>query len=177
MDRRLFLSLAAMLPAGMTLAQDAAPVFTFPSIDGGELSSADWRGHPVLIVNTASLCGFAGQLREMQALHEEYGPRGLIVLAVPSDDFNQELENGKAVSEYCTMEFGITLPMTDILHVARGDVHPLFAWARQQTGFVPTWNFNKVLLDPQGRIAGTWGSMTKPGAAPIIDAFTPWLTA
>ncbi len=177
MDRRLFLSLAAILPVGIARAQDAAPVFTFPSIDGGNLSTADWRGRPVLVVNTASLCGFAGQLRDMQALHEEFGPRGLIVLAVPSDDFNQELENGKAVSEYCTMEFGITLPMTDILHVARGDVHPLYAWARQETGFVPRWNFNKLLLDPQGRIAGTWGSMTKPGASAIVDIFTPWLPA
>lgn len=177
MDRRLFLSIAAMLPAGMALAQDGPPVFTFPSIDGGDLSSADWRGRPVLVVNTASLCGFAGQLRDMQALHEEYGPRGLVVLAVPSDDFNQELENGKAVSEYCTLEFGITLPMTDILHVARGDVHPLYAWAREQTGFVPKWNFAKLLLDPQGRIAGSWGSMTKPGAPQIVQAFSPWLTA
>lgn len=177
MDRRAFLTLAAALTAAPLRAQPPAPVFTFPSIDGGVLSTADWRGRPVLIVNTASLCGFAGQLRDMQALHEEYGPRGLVVLAVPSDDFNQELENGKAVSEYCTMEYGITLPMTDILHVARGETHPLYDWARQQTGFVPAWNFHKLLLDPQGQIAGSWGPMTKPGAAAIVDLFTPWLPA
>lgn len=95
MRRRLFLTLATVLPALVTGLRPrrargggAVPDFTFPSIDGGELRTADWRGKPVLVVNTASLCGFAGQLREMQAMHETYGPRGLVVLAVPSNDFD-----------------------------------------------------------------------------------------
>lgn len=183
MDRRLFLSFATMLSAfaaGVTTRRAEAapaPTFTFPSIDGGNLDSAEWRGRPVLVVNTASLCGFSGQLRDMQALHEEYGPRGLVVLAVPSDDFNQELASGKEVSEYCQLEYGITLPMTDILHVAKGEVHPFFAWVRQQTGFVPKWNFSKVLLGPDGQILGSWGSFTKPGSPQIETAFAPHLGA
>lgn len=179
MKRRLFLSLATVISA-MGLASVAsraadAPAFRFPSIDGGEYDMADWRGKPVLVVNTASLCGFAGQLTDMQALHDAYGDRGLVVLAVPSDDFNQELASGKEVSEYCQMEYGITLPMTDILHVAQGEVHPFYAWVRQQTGFVPKWNFNKVLIGPDGAILGSWGSFTKPGGPQISALFEPYL--
>ena len=178
MKRRLFLSLATALPAlglGRARAQDA-PSFTFPSVDGGEYDTADWRGRPVLVVNTASLCGFAGQLADMQAVHDTYGPRGLVVLAVPSDDFNQELASGAEAKDYCELQYGMTLPMTDILHVAEGDVHPFYAWLREQTGFVPQWNFNKVLLDPQGRVLGTWGSFVKPGGRQIIGAAQPYLS-
>ncbi|TGN56079.1 glutathione peroxidase [Paracoccus liaowanqingii] len=177
MKRRVFLSLATAISAlGLTPARaEGAPRFTFPSIDGGAYDTADWRGRPVLVVNTASLCGFSGQLRDMQALHDSHGPRGLVVLAVPSDDFNQELASAQEVSEYCQMEYGITLPMTDILHVAKGDVHPFYAWLRQETGFVPKWNFNKVLLGPQGEVLGQWGSFTSPGARQILQAADPFL--
>lgn len=188
MHRRLFLTLATTVSAAFGLAAAAvgprrahaagpAPTFSFPSIDGGTLNTADWRGKPVLIVNTASLCGFTGQLRDMQALHDSHGSRGLVVLAVPSNDFDQELDDAAKVKEFCTLEYGITLPMTDIIHVAKGTVHPFYAWAREQTGFVPKWNFNKVLLGPDGRIIGTWGSFTKPGGQAIRQAFAPHLTA
>ena len=183
MHRRLFLTIATSVstliagigPSGLAAAE--APDFSFPSIDGGTLNTGEWRGKPVLVVNTASLCGFAGQLRDMQAMHEEYGSEGLIVLAVPSNDFNQELDDSKKVKEYCTLEYGITLPMTDIVPVAKGAVHPFYAWVRQQTGFVPKWNFNKVLLGPDGQILGTWGSFTKPDAKPIHQAFAPYLAS
>lgn len=181
MRRRLFLSLATAISAlGLAPATSRAadaPVFNFPSIDGGDYDTEKWRGKPVLVVNTASLCGFSGQLTDMQALHEEFSDRGLVVLAVPSDDFNQELASGKEVSEYCQMEYGITLPMTDILPVAKGDVHPFYAWVRQQTGFVPKWNFNKVLIGPDGEILGSWGSYTKPNGPQISVLFTPYLDA
>lgn len=180
MKRRVFLSLATAISAlglAPARAQGPAPSFTFPSIDGGEYDTADWRGRPVLVVNTASLCGFSGQLRDMQALHETHEGRGLVVLAVPSSDFRQELATGKEVSEYCQLEYGITLPMTDILPVAKGEVHPFYAWVRQQTGFVPQWNFNKVLLGPDGQLLGTWGSFIKPGGRQIMGAVAPYLSA
>lgn len=177
MKRRVFLSIAAALPAlGLSRARaQAAPVFSFPSVDGGTYDTAAWRGQPVLVVNTASLCGFAGQLADMQAVHDDYGPRGLVVLAVPSDDFNQELASGAEAKDYCELQYGLTLPMTDILPVARGEVHPFYAWVRQETGFVPKWNFNKVLLGPEGQILGSWGSFVKPGGRQIMGALSPYL--
>lgn len=177
MDRRHFLGSATVATLlGSRAAAADQPSFTFPSIDGGRLRTADWRGKPVLVVNTASLCGFSGQLRDMQQLHDTEGRKGLVVLAVPSNDFNQELDDAKKVKEYCTVEYGITLPMTDILHVAKGDVHPFYRWVKDQTGFAPNWNFNKVLLAPDGRIIGTWRSFAKPGGAGIRQAFAPYLS-
>ena len=138
-----------------------APAFSFPSIDGGSYSTAEWRGKPVLVVNTASLCGFTPQYENLQDLADRYEGRA-VVLAVPSDDFNQELASDAEVKEFCELNYNITLPMTTIEHVAKGAVHPFYAWVRQQTGFVPGWNFNKVLIAPDGSIAGTFGAPVKP---------------
>lgn len=135
--------------------------FRFSSIDGGTIDLADWRGKPVLVVNTASLCGYAGQFDALQALHDRYGDQALI-LAVPSDDFNQELGDEAAVKEYCALTFDLTLPMTEITHVKGAEAHPFYAWVRQEKGFVPGWNFNKVLIAPDGSIAGTFGAPVKP---------------
>ena len=135
--------------------------FRFASIDGGTIDLDNWRGKPVLVVNTASLCGFAGQFDALQALHDRLGDRALI-LAVPSDDFNQELVDEAAVKEYCALTFDLTLPMTEITHVKGAEAHPFYAWLQAETGFVPGWNFNKVLIAPDGSIAGTFGAPVKP---------------
>jgi glutathione peroxidase len=156
-----FLAALAALPA---LAGDG---FRFASIDGGEIDLADWRGKPVLVVNTASLCGYAGQFDGLQALHERFGPEGVLILAVPSDDFDQELASEAEVKEFCAMTFDLTLPMTEITPVKGASAHPFYAWVRDQTGFVPRWNFNKVLIAPDGSVAATFGSKTKPESAAI----------
>ena len=150
--------LAMIVAACPALAADR---FRFASIDGGEIDLAAWSGKPILVVNTASLCGFADQFGDLQDLHERFDGRALI-LAVPSDDFNQELATEAEVKEYCTMTFDITLPMTEITSVRGAGAHPFYAWVRDQTGFVPGWNFNKVLIGPDGRIEGTFGSAVAP---------------
>ena len=148
------------------VAAQAAESFRFPSIDGGDIVLDDWRGKPILVVNTASLCGYAGQFTELEALHERFGDRALI-LAVPSDDFNQELADEAAVKEYCALTFDITLPMTEITPVRGKSAHPFYRWVAAETGFVPRWNFNKVLIGPDGRIAGTFGARVKPDSPAI----------
>jgi glutathione peroxidase len=139
----------------------AADGFRFASIDGGSIDLDDWRGKPVLVVNTASLCGFAGQFDALQDLHDQYGDRALI-LAVPSNDFDQELADEASVKEYCAVTFDLTLPMTEITHVKGAGAHPFYTWVRAETGFVPGWNFNKVLIAPDGSIAGTFGAPVPP---------------
>ena len=142
--------------------------FRFASIDGGEIDLGDWKGKPVLVVNTASLCGFAGQFDGLQALHERFGPLGALILAVPSDDFNQELADEAAVKEYCAMTFDLTLPMTEITPVTGPAAHPFYAWVRSEADFVPGWNFNKVLIAPDGSIAATFGSGVEPESKAIV---------
>ncbi len=165
--RHLVALLAVLLTAAA--AQAAEPAFRFPSIDGGEINLADWRGSPVLVVNTASLCGFAGQFDTLQTLQDRYGPEGLHVLAVPSDDFNQELADAGAVKEFCAMNFDLTLPMTDITRVRGEGAHPFYVWLAETSGFVPRWNFNKVLLGPDGQVVATWGASADPLSPGITE--------
>jgi glutathione peroxidase len=153
-------AVAGLTATGVPLL--AAERFTFASIDGGKIDLSDYAGKPVLVVNTASLCGFADQFDGLQALHERFGPEGVLVLAVPSDDFNQELADEAAVKEYCALTFDLTLPMTEITPVRGQAAHPFYAWVREETGFAPRWNFNKVLLAPDGSIDATFGSGVEP---------------
>ncbi len=151
----------------------AGPVwagFSFASIDGGTLDLDDWKGKPVLVVNTASLCGFAPQFDELQALQDRYGGRGLVVLAVPSNDFRQELGSDAEVREYCATTFDLTLPMTAISHVRGPEAHPFYQWVKAEQGFEPGWNFNKILIGPEGEVAGIWGTTVSPSGEAITGA-------
>jgi glutathione peroxidase len=147
----------------------------FSNIDGGTLRLSDWAGQPVLVVNTASQCGFTYQYDGLQALYDRYKARGLVVLAVPSDDFNQELGSAQAVKEFCEISFGLDLPMTDITHVKGPQAHQFYKAVLAETGFAPRWNFNKVLIGPDGSVVATWGSSTKPESRAIVDAIKPLL--
>lgn len=163
----------------LLLALPAAALdrFTFASIDGGHHDSADWAGRPVLVVNTASLCAFTPQYDGLQALHDRYGERGLIVLAVPSDDFRQELGSEAEVRDFCALQFDLTLPMTAIMRVRGPDAHPFYRWLAQEHGVVPSWNFNKVLIAPDGSVAGSWGAATRPLSPRITDPIEKLLKA
>ena len=105
--------------------------FQFDSIDWCTMSMSDWRGQPVLVVNTDSQCGFTYQYEALQQLHETYRDKGLVVLAVPSDDFNQELSDAAAVKDFCTVNFGLDVPMTTITKVSGDEAHPFFRWFKQ----------------------------------------------
>lgn len=162
----------AVAPAALP----AAPLTgTFPSIDGGTLSIEDWRGQPVLVVNTASRCGFTKQYDDLQALYDRFRDRGLVVLAVPSGDFRQELATNEEVKDFCELTFGLDIPMTEITSVRGDSAHPFFAAVRDATGFEPAWNFTKILVGPDGEVAGMWGSVTNPQAPTIVNAIEPLL--
>lgn len=158
------MSLAGAAHGGEALA------VPFASIDGGTLSVSDWAGRPVLVANTASMCGFTDQYAGLQRLYDTYRDAGLVVLAVPSDDFSQELDSAEEVKEFCAVNFNLTLPMTDITQVKGADAHPFFAWVRAETGWQPKWNFNKVLIGADGAVLGTWGSGADPMGPSIRGA-------
>ncbi|MEM9247577.1 MAG: glutathione peroxidase, partial [Pseudomonadota bacterium] len=135
MTRRALLGAGALLGlasfcAGHARADSPAQSlgFTFPSIDGGTLALGDWLGRPVLVVNTASRCGFTRQYEALQALYDRYRADGLIVLAIPSNDFRQELATEAEVREFCEVTFGLDLPMTEITAVRGRDAHPFYQW-------------------------------------------------
>jgi len=152
-------------------AAAAAPLdAVFPSIDGGNIALRDFAGRPVLVVNTASQCGFTYQYDGLQALYNRYREQGLVVLAVPSDDFNQELESAEEVKEFCEINFNLTLPMTDVTHVRGGQAHTFYKDVKAETGFTPRWNFYKVLIGKDGQVVETWGSNAKPDSGAIPRA-------
>lgn len=163
----------ALIAMAAVLPSVASAGFTFTSIEGGQIDLDAWRGAPVLVVNTASLCGFTPQYADLQTLQDTYAKQGLKVLAVPSNDFAQELESDAEVQEFCDVNFGLTLPMTTITAVTGASAHPFYAWVKGQSGFEPSWNFNKVLLDGKGAVIATWGS----GPSPTGDAITKKIEA
>ncbi len=153
---------AIALVAATTCAYAEIGNHVFSSIDGGSIPLEDWAGQPILVVNTASQCAFTGQYDALQTLYERYEDAGLVVLAVPSDDFNQELETAAEVKEFCELNFFLDLPMADITSVRGEAAHPFYQEVKAQTGFEPRWNFNKVLIGKDGEVLATWGSSVKP---------------
>ncbi len=168
MRRQLTAAVASLVLAGTAWA--GARDYQFPNIDGGTLEMSDWAGQPVLVVNTASQCGFTGQYAGLQQLYDTYRDAGLVVFAVPSDDFNQELGSAEEVKEFCELNYGLDMPMADITRIKGRKAHPFYQHVREETGFVPRWNFNKVLVGPDGDIVDTWGSRTEPMSSDITDA-------
>ncbi len=170
MNRRVFIAAAGAAGiAGAAGAGAGAPDFTFASIDGGSIALADLRGGPVLMVNTASRCGFTPQYDGLQALFDAYRDRGLTVIGVPSDSFRQELASESEVKEFCEVNFGIEFPMTTIVPVTGPDAHPFYAWALTQ-GAAPSWNFHKILLDGEGEVVAEFPSVVGPDSPKLIGA-------
>lgn len=151
--------------ASATMAQG----FSFTGLDGVKLDLDDWRGKPVLVVNSASFCAFTRQYRDMQALYDEFGAQGLVVLAVPSDDFRQEYNSNDEVAQFCRVDTGLTFPITEITSVRGPNAHPFYKWLAQEHRKSPNWNFNKALIGPEGELLGFWGSSTRPTARAITS--------
>jgi len=169
LPRRLLLAAAPLLLLPAARPRAATPAgtayeFRFPAIEGGEIDLAQHRGKPILVVNTASFCGFAPQFAALQKLHETYAPRGLLVVGVPSNDFNQEAADNAAVKEFCEAEFGVDFPMAAITHVRGPQAHPFFAWAG-----APRWNFFKYLVGADGRLLNTFPSQVEPNAPALLQ--------
>jgi glutathione peroxidase len=144
--------------------------FGFPSIDEGKLDFSQFRGRVLLVTNTASFCGYTYQYEALEKLHRTNSARGLTVIGVPSQDFNQESADNKTVKEFCDATFGVEFPMAGIAHVRGSQAAPFYAWVREQKNWQPDWNFNKVLIGRDGRIAGTFGSGDEPNGPRLTKA-------
>ncbi len=149
---------------------DSAYQFSFTSIDGTPLPLSDYQGQVVLVVNTASRCGFTPQYDGLQALYDSYRDRGLVVLGVPSGDFGgQELADEAAIKSFCEVNFNIDFPMTEKNHVKGDNAHPFYQWSAAKAGFMarPRWNFHKYLIGRDGQIDGWFSSVTAPQSEKI----------
>jgi glutathione peroxidase len=147
-------------------------------LDGSELDLGELRGHPTLIVNTASKCGYTPQYAGLQALHERYRDRGLQILGSPSADFaSQEYDEAEEIGAFCTKNYGVCFPLTEPMSV-RADPHPLWRDLAQQPGSgPPVWNFTKYLVGPDGHLVARWSTKVSPEDPAIVSAVESVLTA
>ena len=146
--------------------------FEFTALDGGKLPLAAWRGKPVLVVNTASFCGYTPQYRDLEELWNRYRERGVVVLGVPSNDFGaQEPGSAAEIKSFCETNYQVDFPLTEKVRVTGGGAHPFYRWvaAILGEGGAPRWNFHKYLIGPDGHLAGAWPSQVRPGDSAIVS--------
>ena len=144
--------------------------YKIEGINGEIINLDQFKNKVVLLVNTASYCGFTKQYSELQELWDEYKSKGLIVIGVPSNSFNQEKKNDEDVKKFCEVNFSINFPLSTITNVNGNDAHEIFKWAKKNYGnsAVPKWNFHKILINKEGKIEETFSSFTKPTSKKII---------
>ena len=152
--------------------------FTFENIDGGPLPLSDFAGKTVLLVNTASMCGFTAQYEALQTVYDKYRDAGLVVLGVPSDDFGgQEYDSADEIKNFCEINYGITFPMTDKVRVKGENAHPYYQWVADQGRMkLPRWNFYKHVIDADGNLVEWFASTTSPDSSKVTDAIEKALT-
>lgn len=129
-----------------------------------------YRGQPLLVINTASHCGFTPQFEGLEQLHQRYRARGLKVLGFPSNDFRQEAEDEAGIARVCRYNFGVTFDMFAPVAVRGRDAHPIFRELARQSGKAPRWNFYKYVLDRDGRVTAVFSSLTAPDDPALIRA-------
>ncbi|NOT32689.1 MAG: glutathione peroxidase [Candidatus Eisenbacteria bacterium] len=146
--------------------------FRVITIDGDEKSLADYRGKTLLIVNTASRCGFTPQYKSLEALYRRYKSQGFEVVAFPANDFmKQEPGTNAEIKEFCSLEFRTSFPLFSKISVKGKQIEPLYAYLTRDSGFPGeiSWNFTKFLVDPDGKVVARFDSATDPLAKQITD--------
>ena len=166
--------LAHVLPARASESKAASAwEHSFEAIDGGTLDLAQSKGKVLLVVNTASFCGFTPQYSGLQKLWENYEDKGLVLIGVPSNDFGEQEPKAEGeIKSFCEGAFGITFPLTAKYHVKGSDAHPFYKWVTAVLGpaSAPRWNFNKILIGRNGLPIATYGSSVTPTSAQLTGA-------
>ena len=179
LSRRNLLRLAGGAGAATAFGRGAAAQsgvnaysFSFQRAEGGVMPLADYRGRPILIVNTATNCGFAGQFGTLEQLWQRYSSRGLMLIAVPSNDFGgQEPLDGAAIAEAARQSHGATYAFAEKSKVRGPEAHPFYRWAAAQRMLdVPMWNFHKYLIGREGELIGGYSAFTDPIAPKLVRA-------
>ena len=145
--------------------------FTIESISGETINLSDYKSKVVLLVNTASKCGFTPQYSGLQKIYERYKDDGLVVLGVPTNDFNQELSKDSDVKEFCEIRFGVEFPMSSIQPIRGENAHPVYKWIQSNVSVIgqPRWNFHKYLIGKDGKIINWFSSMTSPTSEGLVN--------
>jgi glutathione peroxidase len=170
-------AIASPLPARTVLAQAAmsritAYAFSFPALDGGDIKLADYDGRPLMVVNTASLCGYTPQYAGLQELWAEFSNRGLMIIGVPCNDFGEQEPGGITdIRDTAQHQYGVTFPIAAKAVVKGQNAHPFYKWAAEaRPKDVPRWNFHKYLIGRDGYIAEVFPSAVEPSDTRVKTA-------
>ena len=171
--------LAALALAGLPgLACGACPELlkhSYTSLQGKAVNLCDYANRPILVVNTASKCGYTPQFEKLEALNKRYGGRGLVVLGFPSNDFNQELASNQDIAKFCKLTYFVEFPMIERGSVTGSGAHPFYRQLAAATGEFPQWNFHKYLIAPDGRTVYSFRSQVEPDGREIMSRLAPML--
>lgn len=172
-----YLMLAPLLLSAAALA-DTCPTLLnhqFKTVQGSDVDLCQYADRAILVVNTASRCGFTPQFSKLQAMYDQYKDKGLVVVGFPSNDFRQELASNKEVGEFCLTNYNVQFPMTELSSVKGAGANPLFKQLAQRTGQQPGWNFHKYLISPGGKDVYSFATSTQPDAAEVMQKLKPML--
>ncbi|MBM3115177.1 glutathione peroxidase [Jeongeupia naejangsanensis] len=172
------LATALLLGLALGTAQAACPPLLnhrFKTLQGEPFDLCQAAGKPVLVVNTASKCGFAPQFDALEKLYARYKDRGLLVVGFPSNDFKQELETNKEIGDFCKLTYMVQFPMMEKSAVRGDDVNPFYRDLIKASGTSPKWNFYKYLIAPDGKTVTAFTPMTKPDDPAIVAPIEQWL--
>lgn len=165
----------AALPLSVSAACPALLDVKLNSLDGKPMDLCQFEGHPILVVNTASKCGFTYQYEKLEGMYKQYKDRGLVVLGFPSNDFRQELVSNKEVGDFCRMTYGIQFPMVEKTSVVGDAANPFFRQLAAITHENPKWNFHKYLIAPDGKTVYSFATAVEPDANAVMSKLQPML--
>jgi len=146
--------------------------FQFKSIDGKLIKLNDFQNKVIVVVNVASRCGFTNQYDDLQKLWTSYQDKGLIVIGIPTNDFKQEPGSNTDIKDFCETNFNISFLMSEKINVLGSKSHPFYKWAKNNHGksAIPKWNFHKIVIGKDGKVADTFASITKPSSKRFINS-------
>ena len=144
--------------------------YEFVGIDGNIIKLSDYKDNVIVIVNVASRCGYTPQYKDLQYLWSTYKNKNLVVIGVPTNNFRQEPGSNKEIKDVCETNFGVNFPMTEKIDVVGSNSHPFYKWARKNFGIgaIPKWNFHKIIVGRDGKVAETFSSITKPSSKKFL---------
>ncbi len=162
-----------------TISSAACPALynhKITTLQGDTLNLCDYQDKPILVVNTASKCGFTPQFEALEGLYKKYKANGLLVIGFPSNDFRQDPGDNKAIGDFCKMTYGVQFPMATKSSVAGPNANALYKQLAAKTGTAPQWNFYKYVIAPGGKEVTAFESTVKPDSADLVAKFKPYLS-
>ncbi|GLR15252.1 glutathione peroxidase [Chitinimonas viridis] len=170
-------ALIALLAVPSLYAADCPALLKheFKTLQGKPLDLCSLAGKPILVVNTASKCGYTPQFEKLEAMYKQYKAQGLTVVGFPSNDFKQELADNKQIADFCKLTYFIEFPMAEASSVTGETANPFFKALAQASGQAPKWNFQKYLIAPDGKTVYPFSTRTEPDAAEVMAKLKPML--